>query len=75
MELSFKSSLSGLKIVSFENRCGQEMADLIRNQGAEPSVAPSMREIPLGENRAAMDLIGQIEGGKDWYLSGPGIRV
>ncbi|MBI1993402.1 MAG: uroporphyrinogen-III synthase [Deltaproteobacteria bacterium] len=40
------------------------MAELIRNYGGEPLIAPSMREIPLGENSAAIDFIGQLEAGK-----------
>lgn len=37
------------------------MAELIRRYGGEPIVAPSMREVPLSENRAAFDLLGQLE--------------
>ena len=39
------------------------MAELIRRYGGEPIVAPSMREIPLSENRAALDLLAAIEAG------------
>lgn len=64
MEVILKSSLKGLRIVSFESRRAAEMAELIRNYGGEPLIAPSMREIPLGENSAAIDFIGQLEAGK-----------
>ena len=64
MQASLKSSLEGLRIVSFESRRAQEMAELIRNYGGEPFIAPSLREIPLGENNAAIDFIGQLEAGK-----------
>jgi uroporphyrinogen-III synthase len=37
---------------------------LIRRYGGEPIVAPSMREIPLSENRAALDLLPQLESGQ-----------
>ncbi len=47
MESNLKSSLEGLRIVSFESRRAREMAELIRNYGGEPIIAPSMREIPL----------------------------
>ncbi|MBI1996537.1 MAG: uroporphyrinogen-III synthase, partial [Deltaproteobacteria bacterium] len=40
------------------------MAELIRRYGGEPIVAPSMREIPLSENHAALDLLPQLEAGK-----------
>jgi uroporphyrinogen-III synthase len=39
------------------------MAELIRRYGGEPIAAPSMREIPLTENRAALELLPQIEAG------------
>lgn len=40
------------------------MAELIRRYGGEPIVAPSVREVPLSENRAAMELLPQLEAGK-----------
>jgi len=55
--------LYGLKVVSFESRRAKEMADLIRRYGGEPIIAPSMREVPLGENRVALDLLPQLESG------------
>lgn len=64
MEVNLKSSLKELRIVSFESRRAIEMAELIRNYGGEPFIAPSMREIPLSENSAAIDFIGQLEAGK-----------
>jgi uroporphyrinogen-III synthase len=39
------------------------MAELIRRHGGEPVVAPSMREIPLSENRAAIELLPQLDAG------------
>jgi uroporphyrinogen-III synthase len=39
------------------------MAELIRRYSGEPIVAPSMREIPLSENRAALDLLPAMEAG------------
>lgn len=42
-----------LKICSFESRRGEEMASLIERMGALATIAPSMREIPLGENPEA----------------------
>jgi uroporphyrinogen-III synthase len=64
MEPNSRASLHGLKVVSFESRRAQEMAELIRRYGGEPIVAPSMREIPLSENRAALDILPQLEAGK-----------
>jgi uroporphyrinogen-III synthase len=59
-----RENLQGLKVVSFESRRANEMAELIRRYGGEPIVAPSMREIPLSENRAALELLPQLEAGK-----------
>ena len=39
------------------------MAELIRRYGGEPITAPSMREVPLGENRAALEVVPQLEAG------------
>src|SRR5258706_2122361 len=64
MESNPQNNLQGLKVVSFESRRAKEMAELIRRYHGEPIVAPSMREIPLSENRAALDLLPAIEAGK-----------
>jgi uroporphyrinogen-III synthase len=64
MESTAKTSLQGLRVVSFESRRAKEMAELIRRYGGDPIVAPSMREIPLSENHAALDLLPQLEAGK-----------
>ncbi len=37
----------GLRVLSLESRRAEEMATLIRKQGGEGFVAPSMREVPL----------------------------
>src|SRR5262245_49817235 len=56
-----RDHLQGLKVVSFESRRAKEMAELIRRYGGEPIVAPSMREVPLSENRHAIELLPQLE--------------
>lgn len=53
-----------MRVVSFESRRATEMAELIRRYGGTPIVAPSMREVPLSENRAALALLPQIEAGE-----------
>jgi len=78
MESTAKASLHGLKVVSFESRRAKEMAELIRRYGGEPIVAPSMREVPLGEHHAALDLVPQLEAGNfDWLIlmTGVGTRT
>lgn len=50
MPIDFK----GLRVVSFAGRKAQEMAELIKEAGGEPVIAPSMREVPLEHNREAL---------------------
>jgi uroporphyrinogen-III synthase len=64
MEANPQNNLQGLKVVTFESRRAKEMAELIRRYHGEPIVAPSMREIPLSENRAALELLPALEAGK-----------
>lgn len=78
MEAKQQGGLEGLRIVSFESRRAREMAELIRRYGGEPIIAPSMREIPLSQNHAALDLVRQLEAGKInivIFLTGVGTRA
>jgi uroporphyrinogen-III synthase len=68
--------MQGLRVVAFESRRAKEMVELIRRYGGEPIVAPSMREIPLDENRAVLDLLPQLEsGGVDFLILMTGVGV
>jgi uroporphyrinogen-III synthase len=40
------------------------MAELVRRHGGEPIVAPSMREVPLSENSAPLELFQKLEAGE-----------
>ena len=64
MTANTRENLHGLRVVSFESRRAKEMAELIRRYGGEPIVAPSMREVPLSENRAAIEFLPEIDAGK-----------
>ena len=64
MSSNTQENLHGLKVVSFESRRAKEMAELIRRYDGEPIVAPSMREVALSENRAALEVLPQLEAGK-----------
>jgi uroporphyrinogen-III synthase len=78
MDANSPDTLTGLTVISFESRRAKEMAELIRRYGGEPIVAPSMREVPLSENRAALELLPQLEAGKfDWLIlmTGVGTRT
>jgi uroporphyrinogen-III synthase len=43
-------SFAGLRVLSLESRRSVEMAELIRKQGGEPVMAPSMREVPVEDS-------------------------
>lgn len=78
MEASRPASLEGLRIVSFESRRAKEFAELLRRYGADPIIAPSMREIPLSQNSAALDFLRQLEAGRVdvvIFLTGVGTRT
>src|SRR5712691_7635548 len=71
-------ALNGLRVVSFESRRSAEMAELIRNYGGEPIQAPSMREVPLTDQREALGFGETLLAG-DWdvliLLTGVGTRM
>jgi uroporphyrinogen-III synthase len=48
------SNLSGLTVAAFESRMAVEMTRLIERYGGTPLVTPAMREVPLGDNSAAL---------------------
>ena len=59
-------SAAPLRVLSLESRRGDEMKSLIERHGGIPTIAASMREIPLEENSAAIQfgeklLLGTID--------------
>lgn len=46
--------MKGLRIVSFESRRREQMAELITRTGGQALVVPTMQEAPLGANREAL---------------------
>ena len=67
-----------LRVLALESRRAEEMAKLIANNGGLPTVAPSMREVPLESNTAALSFAaGLIEGSFDMviFLTGVGTRA
>lgn len=46
-----KGDFSGLRVAAFESRMQMEMTRLIENLGGRATVAPSMREVPIEENK------------------------
>lgn len=68
----------GLRVVSFESRRANEMAELIRKQGGNPFVAPSMREVPIENNSEAFNFAERLFRGEfDMviFLTGVGLRA
>jgi len=55
---------SGKPVLSLESRRAAEMAELIRKQGGIPTVAPSMREIPVAEDAEAFTVAERLFGGE-----------
>lgn len=51
---------NGLRVLSLESRRAQEIAALIRKQGGEPFVAPSMREVPLDRQEGALQFAERL---------------
>lgn len=69
-------SASPLHLLSFESRRADEMAALIERHGGQATVVPSMREVPLAENRAVLNFADTlIAGGIDITLFTTGIGV
>jgi uroporphyrinogen-III synthase len=68
MDPNLKSSLEGIRVVSFESRRAQEMAHLIRSYGGEPLIGPSMQEVPLGEKSSVTALLELLEAEKIDFL-------
>jgi uroporphyrinogen-III synthase len=70
-------SFAGLRVLCLESRRSVEMAELIRKQGGEPVVAPSLREIPVAEDTGIVDFAGRLFAGEFdmmMLLTGVGTR-
>jgi uroporphyrinogen-III synthase len=75
---NFRKGFDGLRVLTLESRRGPEMAKLIASHGGKAMVAPSMREIPLESNIAALAFARTLlEGGFDAviFLTGVGTRA
>ena len=53
--------LRGATVLAFQSRRAIELESQIRRHGGEPIVTPAMREVPLGENPLALDLLARLE--------------
>ena len=57
-------SFDGRRVLCLESRRSAEMAELIRKQGGEPFVAPSMRELPVEENAPVFEFAAKLFAGE-----------
>ncbi len=71
------ANFNGARVLSFESRRAQEIAQLIRNYGGIPIVAPSTREVPTSseeEHRAIRGILaGEFEA--IIFMTGVGARA
>jgi uroporphyrinogen decarboxylase len=68
----------GLRVASFESRRADDIERMIVKFGGVPLVSPSMREVSVGHNQAAIDFANRlITGGIDVviFLTGVGTRI
>ncbi len=56
-------ALAGLRVVAFEARRAAEIAQLLERHGAIVVPAPALREVPIEENAAALELLARLEAG------------
>ena len=54
------AEVSSLRLCSFESRRADQMRSMIERQGGVATVVPSMREVPLDENAAALDFAQRL---------------
>ncbi len=71
------AGFNGLRVLSFESRRAQEIAQLIRNNGGEPIIAPSTREVqtPNEEERQLIAGILNHEFDAIIFMTGVGSRA
>jgi uroporphyrinogen-III synthase len=68
---------NGLRVLSFESRRAQEIAQLIRNNGGRPLVAPSTREVPAPSEEERKLIYGILNNEFDAiiFMTGVGSRT
>jgi uroporphyrinogen-III synthase len=68
---------NGLRVLSFESRRAQEIAQLIRNNGGEPIVAPSTREVQTPNEEESKLIAGILKNEFDAiiFMTGVGSRA
>jgi uroporphyrinogen decarboxylase len=70
-------SFNGLRVASFESRRCEEMQRMIEKFGGQAFVSPSLREVPVSENREAIDFAYRVITGQInivIFLTGVGFK-
>src|SRR5579875_1307707 len=71
-------SFGNAKVLSFESRRHNEIAELIRLNGGDPFVAPALVEVPLEDNHEALEFADRLYAGEFQMvilLTGVGARL
>ncbi|TWU43375.1 Uroporphyrinogen decarboxylase [Novipirellula aureliae] len=58
------ANFNGLHIAALESRRAEDMTRLIQRHGGEAHVSPSMKEVPIEPNRAAIDFAHRVMTGE-----------
>ncbi|MEX2317531.1 MAG: uroporphyrinogen decarboxylase [Pirellulales bacterium] len=72
------ASFAGLRVAAFESRRADDIARLVAKHGGVPFVSPSLREVPLARNQAAVDFANRLITGQIdviVFLTGVGTRL
>ena len=76
-ETASAADFNGMRVVAFESRMAAEMRTLIERLGGRAIIAPSMREVPLEDNHAALDFAQRLLAGEldvVIFMTGVGVR-
>jgi uroporphyrinogen decarboxylase len=71
------AGFNGMRVVAFESRMAAETRTLIERLGGRAIIAPSMREVPLEDNHAALDFATRLLAGEFdvvIFMTGVGVR-
>jgi uroporphyrinogen decarboxylase len=71
------TGFNGMRVVAFESRMAAETRTLIERLGGLAIIAPSMREVPLEDNHAALDFAARLIAGEldvVIFMTGVGVR-
>jgi uroporphyrinogen-III synthase len=66
-----------MRVIAFESRRAAETGELLRRKGLEPFMAPSVREVGLGENPMAIEFASRLAADEFEaviWLTGVGVR-